>query len=92
MPQIDTVANISKQFKAMGKIINMGGNEIEVVNVNEARTFFRGRNGEVMKPRSFMQMIYRGAISKEAYTRSTRGNYWFNKNYLLGIHNESKRA
>jgi hypothetical protein len=81
-----------KQHKAMGKVINMNGQEKEVVNVDEARTFFRGKNGE-MKHRSFMQMIYRKALSAKVPTRKRcRGNYWFDKNYLLGINNESKRA
>jgi hypothetical protein len=75
----------------MGKVINMNGQEKEVVNVDEARTFFRGKNG-VMKHRSFMQMIYRHAIPQSAYTKTFRGNYWFDKNYLLGVNNELKRA
>ncbi len=68
----------------MGKIINMDGTEKEVVSVEEARTFFRGRNGECMKRRSFLQMVYRGGIPTNAYTKSTNGNYWFDKNSLIG--------
>jgi hypothetical protein len=70
----------------MGKVINMNGEEVEVVNVDEARSFFRGRHGEIMKRRSFMQMIYRHGISQAAYTKTTKGNYWFNKKYLLGFY------
>lgn len=65
----------------MGKVINMNGEEIEVVSVTEARTFFRGRKGEHMTHRSFMQKVYRGEVP---FTKSPKGNYWFDKKDLLG--------
>ncbi len=73
----------------MGKVINMNGEAVEVVPLDEARTFFRGRNGGHMKRRSFLQMIYRKdkngnpVIPKSAYTKTTKGNYWFDKNRLI---------
>lgn len=70
------------KIKNMGKVLNMNGEEIEVVTVDEARTFFRGRKDEYMTRRSFMQKVYRGDLP---FTKSPKGNYWFSKKDLLGF-------
>lgn len=69
----------------MGKIINMNGEEVEVVPLEEARTYFRGQHGQCMKRRSFLQKIYRQEFPLTAFTKTTKGNYWFNKKFLLGF-------
>jgi hypothetical protein len=67
----------------MGKIIkDSAGREIELVGLEEARTFLRGRKGQHMTKNSLLQKIYRGKIK---YHKSVKGNYWFEKNYLLGL-------
>lgn len=67
----------------MGKMIkDNAGREIELVSLEEARTFFKGRKGEFMTRRSFMQKVYRKHIR---YHKSPKGNYWFEKRFLLGF-------
>jgi hypothetical protein len=73
----------------MGKIINWQGQEIEVVSVEEALTFFRGRKGEYMTRRSFMQKVYRRQLP---YHKSPKGNYWFDTRVLLGFTEEKTAA
>lgn len=65
----------------MGKIINMNGQEIKLVSVQEALSYFRGRKGKFITYRSFMQKVYRGDIP---FTKSRKGNYWFDEQDLLG--------
>lgn len=82
-----TIAISSNQnFNYMGKVLNMNGEEIEVVTVDEARTFFRGRKEEYMTRRSFMQKVYRGDLP---FTKSPKGNYWFSKKDLIGFENNT---
>lgn len=79
----------NKKQTTMGKVINWKGEEIEVVSVNEALTFFSGRKGPHMTRRSFMQKVYRGHLK---YHKSPKGNYWFDKRELLGFKEENTAA
>lgn len=76
----------------MAKTIIIDGHAREIVSVEEARTFFKGRKGEHMARRSFLQMLYRGDIPAEAYTKSTKGNYWFDKIYLIDYGNNKRKT
>lgn len=66
----------------MGKIINMNGQEIELISEHEALTYFKGRGGKPIKPRSFKEKVRREKIS---HTKTRGGNRWFDKRTLLGL-------
>lgn len=70
----------------MGKIINMNGEEIEMISEYEALTYFKGRGGKLITLRSFREKVRREHIR---HTKTRGGNRWFDKRTLLGLDNNN---
>jgi len=66
----------------MGKIVNMNGEEIELISEYEALTYFKGRRGKLITLRSFREKVRREQIR---HTKTRGGNRWFDKRTLLGL-------